>query len=218
MPDDAPPARGTRRFGSLTIDFDAREVTLDGAPLPLTKTEYLLLAALALVPRRAMTSEDLMRAIWGTDWVDDIGALQVQISRLRAKLGESGSQPGHITSVRGYGYRFDPGDAEGTTRSVELLFDSEFFLRGMEPLNPFLGFSPEDMIDTFFSPSGLTSQQLRLTVETLIAGQTLHLDGPTLMSFADGTQQLLRVASTILLTDDGHFSGLRSVVYLPEED
>lgn len=215
MPDDAPRARGTRHYGSLTIDYDAREVMLDGTPVPLTKTEYLLLAALAEVPRRAMTSEDLMRAIWGTEWVDDVGALQVQISRLRAKLGESGSQPGRIVSVRGFGYRFDPGPANAG-RIVELLFDSEFFLQGIEPFEPFLGYEPGDILGTFFSPTGLPAEQLRLTVDALIAAQTYTVDGPTLITLADGTQKLLRVSNRVLVSEDGLFDGFRSTLYLPE--
>lgn len=215
MPDDAPPARGARVFGSLTIDYEAREVTLDGSPVALTKTEFLLLAALAEVPRRAMTSADLMRAIWGTDWVDDVGALQVQISRLRAKLGESGSKPARITSVRGYGYRFDPGVIERPARTVELLYDSDMFLRGIEPFEPFLGYDPDQILNTLFSPSGLDAEQLRSTIDALIDMQTLVLEGPTLITFADGRREPLHLANTILLSTDGNFDGLRSTLFLP---
>lgn len=216
MRDGAHPARGTRRFGSLTIDYDAREVLLDGIPVALTKTEYLLLIALAEVPRKAMTSADLMRAIWGTNWVDDVGALQVQVSRLRAKLGESGSKPSRITSVRGYGYRFDPGVVEGPVSTVELLYDADFFLRGITPFEPFLGYSPEQVLHTLFSPSGLDAEHLRTTVDALIASQTFTLDGYTWITFADGKREPLRVASTILVSDDGHFDGLHSTLFVPK--
>lgn len=217
MPDDAPPARGTRRFGTLTIDYDAREVVLEDRPVALTKTEYLLLVALAEVPRRAMTSEELIRAIWGTDWVDDVGALQVQISRLWAKLGESGSHPVRITSIRGHGYRFDPGTTGDVARSVELLLDSDFVLRRVDPHQTFLGYQPDRVIGQFFSPTDLTREQLQFSVAALIAAQTFEVDGPTMMTFADESQQVLRVASQILLSPDGDFDGLRSRIYLPEE-
>lgn len=158
-----------------------------------------------------------MRAIWGTDWVDDVGALQVQISRLRAKLGVSGSRPRRIISVRGYGYRFDPGVVENPIRTVELLFDSEFYLRDITPFEPFLGYDPEQVLSTLFSPTGLNERQLRATVDALIAAETLSLDGPTLFTFADGRREPLRVANTILLSENGRFDGLRSTLFLPHE-
>jgi PAS domain S-box-containing protein len=98
-----------QEFGELVIDRDAHEVTIHGAPLALTLTEFILLDALARSPRRALSSEYLMRVITGSDWIGDTHALQVCVSRLRSKLGESGTQPRRIVTVHGFGYRFEPG-------------------------------------------------------------------------------------------------------------
>jgi len=98
-----------QRFGSLVIDRDAREVLVDGHPVNLTKTEFALLATLAEQPRRAFSSEYLLRLITGNDWIGETHALQVYVSRLRTKLGESGTSPRLVQTVHGYGYRFEPG-------------------------------------------------------------------------------------------------------------
>ena len=97
-----------QRFGALVIDRDAHEVTLDGTPVPLTKAEFALLSTLAANPRRALSGRDLLRAMWGSEWSADTTALQVHVSRLRAKLNENGSRPRHIVTVHGFGYRFEP--------------------------------------------------------------------------------------------------------------
>jgi len=100
-----------QRFGSLSIDREAREVTIDGQPVTLTRVEYELLRSLAECPRRAFSREELTRVLTHSDWADDTHALDTQISRLRRKLGESGNQPRRIVTVRGYGYRFEPDKA-----------------------------------------------------------------------------------------------------------
>ncbi len=47
-----------------------------------------------------------MAGVWGYDWLGDAHVVETHIGRLRAKLGESGRNPGHIHTVRGVGYRF----------------------------------------------------------------------------------------------------------------
>ena len=103
--------RAIQQFGSLLIDHDAHEVLLDGHPVPLTLAEFTLLATLAQSPRRAFTNEHLTGVLTGSDWVDDNHALQVTVSRLRTKLGESGRQPNRVINIHGYGYRFEPGSS-----------------------------------------------------------------------------------------------------------
>lgn len=206
--------RGRRRFGSLTIDFDAKEVLLDGVAVSLTPAEFTLLAALALRPRQAVKSRDLLSYMWGGEWRADTTPLQVHISRLRAKLGESGASPSRIVSVRGYGYRFEPGI--DNARTVELLIGADFLLRSVTPAEPFLGYVPEDIIGTYFSPLGLDQQQLQAVISGLLASGTMHLDGQALLRTGDGDQSMMRVASDVLLTPEGAFDGFRSTIYLPE--
>lgn len=100
-----PPER--LQFGPLLIDQRSRVVTVDGQPVPLTTSEYALLLTLATHQGRAISSRNLLRAMWDTEWSADTSALQVHASRLRRKLGESGAKPHFIQTVHGYGYRFD---------------------------------------------------------------------------------------------------------------
>lgn len=97
-----------QRFGSLIVDHDARVVFVDGRPMPLTTAEFTLLATLTQQPKHAFRSEYLLRLISGSDWVGETHALQACVSRLRAKFRESGADARHVSTVRGFGYRFEP--------------------------------------------------------------------------------------------------------------
>ena len=92
---------GNLRRGGLEIDQERMAVSKDGNVLPLTLTEYKLLAC--LVRQRGVTTRDiLLEALWDSDgkFVDD-NTLSVHISRLREKIGG-----GHIRTVRGVGYQW----------------------------------------------------------------------------------------------------------------
>ena len=93
---------------SLVIDREAHEVTIGGLPIHLTNTEFTLLTTLADSPRRAFSSEYLTQVLTDSEWVSEVHALHVTISRLRRKLGESGTQPRRVVTVHGYGYRYEP--------------------------------------------------------------------------------------------------------------
>lgn len=108
----------TQRFGSLVIDRDAHEVSLDDRPVHLTNAEFALLDALMKSPRRALSSKHLTQVITGSDWVGEKHALQVCVSRLRAKLGESGTQPRRVVTLHGFGYRFEPTETDDAPQSV----------------------------------------------------------------------------------------------------
>jgi DNA-binding response OmpR family regulator len=104
----ATPQPGLVEFDNLSIDTDAREVTLDGVDLGLTKIEYDLLVLLAASPRRTHTRTQLLQHIWG-EWYGNDHVIDVHLGNLRKKLGESASRPRFIRTVRGVGYRFEPG-------------------------------------------------------------------------------------------------------------
>jgi len=96
-------------FGPLRVDVAAREAVLDGGLVDLTKLEFDLLAKLASEPRRAFTRAQLLNAVWGSDWYGDDHVVDVHMGNLRKKLGESGTQPRFVHTVRGVGFRFEPG-------------------------------------------------------------------------------------------------------------
>lgn len=102
LPGGPPADRG------LVVDGNARIAYLGGREIGLTPSEFALLAHLAERPGIAVSDTDLLEAMWGAPWHGDTTPLQVHVSRLRRKLGESGSRPRYVRTVRGLGYRFDP--------------------------------------------------------------------------------------------------------------
>jgi two-component system response regulator ResD len=95
-------------FNGLVIDSATREVTKSGAPLRLTAREFDLLWFLASHPRRVFSREHLMRRVWGYAAALDTGTVTVHVRRLREKIEEEPSQPRHLETVWGVGYRFSP--------------------------------------------------------------------------------------------------------------
>jgi DNA-binding response OmpR family regulator len=96
-----------RDFGHLVVDPVAREVRVDGEDVDLTKIEFDILDLLSGSPRRTFTREQLLVQVWG-EWFGDDHVIEVHMGKLRKKLGESASQPRHIRTLRGVGYRFEP--------------------------------------------------------------------------------------------------------------
>ena len=106
QPIDAVPAV---RIGALSIDPGAREVLLDGTPVPLTPTEFDLLLALATQPKLVLSRRQLIDAVWGTTWVGEERMVDVHIRNLRRKLDDDPAAPRFIRTVRGAGYRIGTG-------------------------------------------------------------------------------------------------------------
>ncbi len=91
----------------LVLDLGAREVRVDGTAPTLTAREFDLLAFLAGHPRRVFRREELLEQVWGYTY-GDTSTVTVHIRRLREKVERDPSQPRHLTTVWGVGYRFDP--------------------------------------------------------------------------------------------------------------
>src|SRR5262249_26350692 len=72
-----------RRFGSLTVDPQAREVHLGGVPVELTRTEFDILDTLAARPRLAFGRAQLIEAVWGAGWVGDEHLVDIHIGHIR---------------------------------------------------------------------------------------------------------------------------------------
>ena len=96
--------------GALTIDFVRRLVTMDGQPLPLTATEYGLLAELATHAGSALTYEHLLQRVWGWNNPGNPYVVRTHLMRLRRKLGEDGHNPAYILAEPRVGYRMVPPD------------------------------------------------------------------------------------------------------------
>ena len=92
--------------GDLLIDLARRRVTVAGADIHLTPTEYDLLKALATNADYTLTHEWLLEHVWGPGYADDVQNLHVFISQLRRKLESQLAQPRYIITEPGVGYRF----------------------------------------------------------------------------------------------------------------
>ena len=103
-------ASDTRRFGALRLSPAAREVWLAEEPVPLTRTEFDVLAALARHPGRVFTRRQLIDAVWDQAWVGDEHLVDVHIGHLRRKLGDDAQEQRFIRTVRGVGYRMGTGE------------------------------------------------------------------------------------------------------------
>ena len=94
--------------GDLRVDAATREVAKAGHPVRLTATEFDLLWFLASHPRRVFSRQQLMESVWGYQASFDTGTVTVHIRRLREKIETDPSQPRHLETVWGVGYRFKP--------------------------------------------------------------------------------------------------------------
>ena len=103
-PGASQPATGIK-LGNLFIDMDSRTVTVGNQQIDLTFKEFELLAALAKHPNRVFTRDQLFAQVWGSDFLGESRTVDVHIRYLREKLEENPSQPKHILTVRGVGYR-----------------------------------------------------------------------------------------------------------------
>jgi DNA-binding response OmpR family regulator len=95
----------TGTIGELVIDYRQRLVTLAGQELPLTPTEYRLLAYLAQNAGRIVTQDLLLEQIWGAEYVGESHMLQVNVNRLRRKIEPDPAHPRYILTKVGIGYQ-----------------------------------------------------------------------------------------------------------------
>ena len=93
-------------FGKTRIDLGKRIVERDGKPLHLTPIEYRLLAYLIAHPGSVLTHSQLLKNVWGPSHSDDSHYVRVYMGHLRRKLEDDPSQPQHIITEAGVGYRF----------------------------------------------------------------------------------------------------------------
>lgn len=93
--------------GDLEVDISAREARRDGEVLSLTAREFELLAFMMRHPNTAFRREELLEKVWGYTF-GDTSTVTVHIRRLREKVEADASEPKHLATVWGVGYRFEP--------------------------------------------------------------------------------------------------------------
>jgi DNA-binding response OmpR family regulator len=96
--------------GPLVVDTRARTVVLDGRPLELSPKEFDLLAYLASRPGEVVSKRQLLADVWRLPYGGADKTVDVHLSWLRRKLGESAQEPRFLVSVRGVGVKLvEPG-------------------------------------------------------------------------------------------------------------
>ena len=102
----APSTPARLQVGQLTIDFDARTVTQAGKTSHLTPKELDLLRYLTQHANEAVPHRELLQAVWGPDYGDQVDYLRAFIKSLRKKIEPNPEQPQYITTEPWVGYRF----------------------------------------------------------------------------------------------------------------
>ncbi len=95
-------------FGDLEILPEAGVVRSRGEEVHLTRTEFLLLCELAANSGKVLSREQLLERVWSYDYFGDGRLVDVHVRRLRTKIETDPSDPQHVITVRGLGYKLAP--------------------------------------------------------------------------------------------------------------
>ena len=99
------PAVTSHVLDGLNVDLDQHQVSLNGAALHLTPTEFNLLARLVRSAGRVVTHRQLLADVWGPEFTDHTHYLRLYMGRLRAKIEQNPAEPRHLLTETGVGYR-----------------------------------------------------------------------------------------------------------------
>lgn len=94
-------------IGPITLDDNAKKVTVDGDEVSLTPAEYNILALLMKHPGKVFSSNEIFKEIWNEDTVGSRSAIAVHIRHLREKIEINPADPRFLKVVWGQGYKFE---------------------------------------------------------------------------------------------------------------
>ena len=98
---------GVMIVGSVRMDIDRHQVSVNGITVSLPLKEFELLEFLMRNAGRVLTRTQLIDRVWGSDYVGDTKTLDVHVKRLRAKIETDPANPTLIQTVRGLGYKME---------------------------------------------------------------------------------------------------------------
>jgi len=98
---------GRLSLGAVEIDFDAREVSAPGKKLRLTPKEFDLLRYMAAHSNKVLSHRELLQAVWGPDYGDQVDYLRVFVNQLRKKIEAKPSSPVYLLTEPWVGYRLN---------------------------------------------------------------------------------------------------------------
>jgi two-component system, OmpR family, KDP operon response regulator KdpE len=96
---------GRLAIGSVEVDFDTRQVSSRGRRVRLTPKEFELLRYLVAHANKVLTHRELLQAVWGPDYGDQVDYLRVFVNQLRKKIEANPSSPTHLLTEPWVGYR-----------------------------------------------------------------------------------------------------------------
>jgi two-component system KDP operon response regulator KdpE len=99
---------GRRRVASAVVDLDHRRVEIDGRPIRMSRSEWLLLELFLANEGRILLHHEILTHVWGPEYRDEIAYLRLWIGQLRRKVGIPPWEEGAIRTIQGLGYAFDP--------------------------------------------------------------------------------------------------------------
>ena len=92
--------------GPFVLNVRNRTLEKNGQRLKLTQIEYLLMKLFMENPGKAMSREDILSAVWGSEFGGELKTVDVNIRRLRIKIESDPTEPEYLTTVWGYGYKW----------------------------------------------------------------------------------------------------------------
>ena len=104
--DDDEKAASEITSGPFLLNTRNRTLEKNGQRLKLTQIEYLLMKLFMENPGKAMSREDILSAVWGSDFSGELKTVDVNIRRLRIKIESDPTEPEYLTTVWGYGYKW----------------------------------------------------------------------------------------------------------------
>ena len=93
--------------GPFTLDEKSRVLYKNGKPIDLTQVEFQIMELFIRNPSTALVREKILEGVWGKSYYGDVKIVDVNIRRLRMKVEDEPSNPQHILTVWGYGYRWN---------------------------------------------------------------------------------------------------------------
>ncbi len=93
--------------GAFCLDENSRMLLKDGQQIDLTQVEFQIMELFFKNPGVALVRDKILKGVWGENYYGDVKIVDVNIRRLRMKIEEEPSNPTHILTVWGYGYRWN---------------------------------------------------------------------------------------------------------------
>ncbi|MHA6533240.1 response regulator transcription factor [Paenibacillus sp. BAC0078] len=103
-PGEAPLAGNHIELPPFTLMLDERKLLKDKLDIPLTPTEFAIVKLLMEQPNKAMNRDDILTSVWGQYFMGELKIVDVNISRIRQKIGQGPSGPQYLETVWGFGY------------------------------------------------------------------------------------------------------------------